>query len=645
MGGMSYTYDAYGRRITAADVWHAMNYSYDARNRFATVSGDVNTPFKAAYQHHNVTGQITQMTIDPLPGTGGMRPITQTRSYDSQHRLTGIAQNTPAVSMQPNGYTANYTYDIQGQRETQSSNLFGSRSYEYDVLGQLTREANDSGNTLMSYAYDLIGNRVNISKSGDFSRIYATDEVNRYETITTGGTAEVPEYDADGNLKAVNGCTLTWDGENRLISATKGPVQYVYSYDAFGRRTSEAYSGPDTATYPSRSFIWDGWNIHTETIGMDIDIPSTRICYVWGEDLSGTLQGAGGVGGLLFQTVMIGSQGGGETSFPLYDGNGNATVYVAPDGVYRQMYSYDGFLNAEPQIVNGEAFRFRGSTKSWNEFTGLLDYQLRSYNPQTGRWIQEDPIQEQGGVNLYGFVNNNPNKNIDVRGTILIQRNNQEFSKICLTSKAETIDDIVNAIRLDKNEWKKWLLTEEHASVDRIESFTWYLAPNTFVIATGNNTGVSTAILARWSMKLYDAAYEMGFNVINFRADVGTSVSRVISKTKEKSVWGYAFFGHGYAQTIIPYMPAWFLFADEQINGSFVWDESSDNMDIILEYNLRTSFKYALGINYHCHAEKQDWKLHSINYYGSNGVLSSLSGPRGIGYWGSWEGLLYSVFR
>ena len=33
-------------------------------------------------------------------------------------------------------------------------------------------------------------------------------------------------------------------------------------------------------------------------------------------------------------------------------------------------------------------------------------YGYRYYTPQTGRWIKRDPIEEKGGLNLYGFVGN-----------------------------------------------------------------------------------------------------------------------------------------------------------------------------------------------------------------------------------------------
>ena len=37
---------------------------------------------------------------------------------------------------------------------------------------------------------------------------------------------------------------------------------------------------------------------------------------------------------------------------------------------------------------------------------GVTDYSYRHYDPLTGRWPSRDPIEEEGGVNLYGFVKN-----------------------------------------------------------------------------------------------------------------------------------------------------------------------------------------------------------------------------------------------
>jgi len=38
----------------------------------------------------------------------------------------------------------------------------------------------------------------------------------------------------------------------------------------------------------------------------------------------------------------------------------------------------------------------------------MYNYGYRYYDSETGRWLNRDPIEEQGGVNLYGFVGNEP---------------------------------------------------------------------------------------------------------------------------------------------------------------------------------------------------------------------------------------------
>ena len=47
---------------------------------------------------------------------------------------------------------------------------------------------------------------------------------------------------------------------------------------------------------------------------------------------------------------------------------------------------------------------------------GLYMYLYRHYDPAHGRWPSRDPIEEEGGVNLYGFVGNSPTMSIDVKG-------------------------------------------------------------------------------------------------------------------------------------------------------------------------------------------------------------------------------------
>ncbi len=72
------------------------------------------------------------------------------------------------------------------------------------------------------------------------------------------------------------------------------------------------------------------------------------------------------------------------------------------------MPSPDGSPGLIPIGRSGEDFYFGFSTKYHDREVGLIAYQLRSYSPTLGRWLNRDPIEEEGGVNLYGFVDNGP---------------------------------------------------------------------------------------------------------------------------------------------------------------------------------------------------------------------------------------------
>jgi RHS repeat-associated protein len=127
------------------------------------------------------------------------------------------------------------------------------------------------------------------------------------------------------------------------------------------------------------------------------------------------MEGAGGVGGLLATWHQ------GSVYYPCLDGNGNVGGHYAASGPQAgklvARYDYDAFgnriTNTGPEV---ELCPFGFSTKYRDEETGMLYYGYRYYSPEMGRWISRDPIGEEGGVNLYGFVNNNPANLIDSLG-------------------------------------------------------------------------------------------------------------------------------------------------------------------------------------------------------------------------------------
>ena len=239
--------------------------------------------------------------------------------------------------------------------------------------------------------------------------------------------AQTPEaftYDDDGNLTRDGRFTYTWDAENRLISATTRAdlpasvprIRVEYTYDHQSRRIASATAVRTNGTWQateSRAFIYDGWNVVQEAINHQ---PSTTNYYTWGLDLSGSVQGAGGIGGLLYASLD------GTTAYYCYDANGSARYVgqlVSPDGELLAHYEYSPFgetiVSAGP-LAKANPFRF--STKHWANLTGLGYWGYRYYHPELGRWMSRDVIQEKGGYNLYCMVNNDPNNGIDVFGNL-----------------------------------------------------------------------------------------------------------------------------------------------------------------------------------------------------------------------------------
>ena len=229
-------------------------------------------------------------------------------------------------------------------------------------------------------------------------------------TVSSGGTTntgnlfvpktqETFQYDADGNLTNDGHWAYTWDAENRLISLTNnsgvGPaLKLNFAYDPKGRRIQKLVVSNGLALYTNR-FLYDGWNL------VSVLSPNSSLLssFVWGSDLSGSLQGAGGVGGLL-SSVLYSNSYLLATHFYAYDGNGNVAALVsASDGSVAGNYEYGPFgevLRATyanplvPQSFSGGGFRF--STKYQDDESDLVYYGYRYYKASMGTWLSRDPI-------------------------------------------------------------------------------------------------------------------------------------------------------------------------------------------------------------------------------------------------------------
>jgi RHS repeat-associated protein len=173
-----------------------------------------------------------------------------------------------------------------------------------------------------------------------------------------------------------------------------------------------------SAYYPAftNRFIWDGQVLmailnHTNGLVMS---------FVRGLDLSGSVQGAGGVGGVLavnFAPSILNAQP--STHLVSYDGNGNVVAMAdASNGNSSGQFEYGPF--SESIRVTGTAaaqmMPLRFSTMYEDSVTGDRKYLFRDLNPSTGRWKSRDPIAEKGGKNVYGACGNDCANAFDLFG-------------------------------------------------------------------------------------------------------------------------------------------------------------------------------------------------------------------------------------
>ena len=229
---------------------------------------------------------------------------------------------------------------------------------------------------------------------------------------------ETYAYDADGNMMEDARFRYYWNGENRMIRAEektvppgRQPYVIVYAYDYMGRNVIK----------DGAKFIWDDYNIIVENAAS-----SNAAFNTWGLDLDGTMQGAGGVGGLLAV------EKGAAAYLPAYDANGNVTEYVTVDGAVAAHYAYSAFgkqMMAEDAI----GFSHRFSTKPYCPKTGLVEFEFRKYAPNAGRWCSRDIIEV---VPLYCMVYNRLVLEVDLLGAVPASLPSSYYNKYTNPTKA-----------------------------------------------------------------------------------------------------------------------------------------------------------------------------------------------------------------
>jgi RHS repeat-associated protein len=101
----------------------------------------------------------------------------------------------------------------------------------------------------------------------------------------------------------------------------------------------------------------------------------------------------------------------------------NGTAVLNTSGVVQERYAYSAFglsrvmaADFSPRSSSNFAWDFGFQGQFRDRDTGWYNYGYRFYAPELGRWINRDPIEEVGGMSLYGFVKNNGLNLVDILG-------------------------------------------------------------------------------------------------------------------------------------------------------------------------------------------------------------------------------------
>jgi RHS repeat-associated protein len=430
-GGISVKreYDQHGRLESiktlgnAAAILSGFSYAYNSLNQKTFITREDGSYW---YFQYNDRGELTagKKVWQDRTFVAGQQMEYE---YDNRgnRKLSRSGGNSTGAGLVTSDYSVNELNQYTSRTIPGVVDIFGDAESTATVTvnNQATYRKGDYFHTALVFdnqagpLYEKV--EVTGAKSGIGSSLEDAVET-QTGRIFIPGYVEQYQYDMDGNLLSDGRWNYQWNAENRLVqmeSVSQVPFEarrrLDFVYDYIGRRVQKRVFVWNTqnSSYELQSttrFVYDGWNLVAELDANNSPIRS----YTWGTDLSGSLEGAGGIGGL----ILIRD---GSNSYQVgYDGNGNISTLVRTGtNTVEAVYDYDpqgNLLRSTGDYASKNPFRF--STKYRDAETELVYFGLRYYNPRTGRWINRDPIGEDGGVNLYGFVLNNPASLIDPIG-------------------------------------------------------------------------------------------------------------------------------------------------------------------------------------------------------------------------------------
>ena len=325
----------------------------------------------------------------------------------SPNRLFTLIHSNSTAQLARFDYTLNAVGNRTSKTQTGGSG-FGTTAeqYAYDAIDQIIGVDYSLTNVItrsVSYQYDPVGNRQQVQEQAGTNAVttaYTANVLNQYTVVG----ADVPIYDANGNLGGQAGWSYTYDAQNRLVSATDGTSTTVFSYDArnrcVARKTTQ--KGVQYFMNPTVYLTYDGWNLIEE------------------RDATGNLLDKY-IHGANVDEILVRYNGG--AIYYHHDGLGSVTHLTDATGSVVESYQYDVYGAVSVYDSTGSPVttppitRFTYTGREYLAELGLYDYRNRMYSQTLGRFLQTDPIRfKAGDINLYRYVQNTPAKAKDPSG-------------------------------------------------------------------------------------------------------------------------------------------------------------------------------------------------------------------------------------
>ena len=419
---VGYRYDPLGNRIrTILPDGRHIDYLYYGSGHLHQISldGEVVSDIERDKLHREI--QRTQGSISSLYDYDPMGRLKSQRTVRSGTQTLHGKQNPLAGG----AVNRRYAYDKAGNLIQSADQRSGVLNYVYDKIGRIQEARNSQSGRSETFAFDPAHNILDIPTSTPSPVGEGKTTAPISDDPKIQGRLKSPAHPnpVSGNrLKEYNGIEYTYDAlgnliyrqlpdgenqyyqydlENQLVRAEiKKPAGnteiWTYAYDPFGRRLSKERQDKLawTSTEPKRThFVWDGTRLLQEYTykGSYTYLYTDQDSY---EPLAQVFDNAKDGKQYLayFHTDQIG------IPKEMTDIHGNLLWYGE--------YTAWGRLKKDERVYRNAHQPFRLQNQYYDEETGLHYNLMRYYEPEAGRFVNQDPIGLLGGINLYQFSPN-----------------------------------------------------------------------------------------------------------------------------------------------------------------------------------------------------------------------------------------------